>query len=112
MTSRESTHVPRVILNGHSRERLAKRNLTEDIVFEIECFGRHSRYQPGGADLWRVDRRIVRRLRRIRPWLDRLDGVTVITSASGVCLTAYRNRKGQRLLRKPVRPGRGRRPHR
>ena len=100
--------VPRVLLSSHGQLRVGMRRLSEDMVFEAECFGRRGRYQPGGADLWRVDRRIVRCLRRVRPELAALDGVTVITSADGMCLTAYRNRKGKRLLRKPHRPGRGR----
>jgi hypothetical protein len=99
--------VPRILLTNHGRQRLGMRHLSEDMVFETECFGRRGRYQPGGAELWRVDRRIAHRLRHVRPSLSGLIGVTVITSADGVCLTAYRNRKGKRLLRKAMRPGRG-----
>lgn len=100
--------LPACILTDHAGLRLAQRNLTEQAIMDVETYGRRCRYQPGGADLWRVDRGVVRQLRSVRPEIARLLGVTVLTSQHGVCLTAYRNRKGKKLLRKRRRPGRGR----
>ena len=103
-----SIHIPSVILTAHARQRLAQRNLTVQSLAEVESFGRRGPYQPGGAEAWRVDRGVVRACRRDRPWIADLLGVTLVNGADGVCVTAYRNRKCQRLLRKAVRPGRGR----
>lgn len=100
--------LPVYILTDHAARRLAQRALTEQALVDVETYGRRCRYQPGGADLWRVDRGVIRRLRGTKPEVARLVGVTVVVSGDGVCLTAYRNRDGKKMLRKPRRPGRGR----
>jgi hypothetical protein len=112
MHDRPAISFPPCILTNHGRRRIAQRNLTVDLLIEAECFGRHGRYQPGGADLWRVDRGVVRALQRKMPSIAHLLGVTVLNGSDGVCITAYRNRNCKRLLRKPMRPGRGRGAHR
>ena len=84
--------LPRCILTDHSRRRLAQRNLSEDVLFEAEAFGRRGRYEAGKAELWRIDRRIVSALQRTRPSIRAALGVIVVTSPEGVCVTAYRNR--------------------
>lgn len=107
MFHRTAIRIPPIILTRHARLRLAQRNLTEALLIEAESFGRCGPYQPGGAEVWRVDRGTVRNRRRDRPGLVALLGVTLVNGADGVCVTAYKNRKCQRLLRKAVRPGRG-----
>jgi hypothetical protein len=108
MPRRFTVHIPPVILTAHARVRLAQRNLTEAFLIEAETFGRCGPYQPGGAEVWRVDRGVVRACKRERPSIVGLLGVTLVNGADGVCVTAYRNSKCHRLLRKALRPGRGR----
>ena len=109
MATKPYPFIPECITTDHCRRRMAQRCLTEDLLVIAECYGRRARYQPGGVDVWRVDRRTLRALGGIAPAIANAMGVTSVNSATGVCITAYRNRVGERLLRKAIRPGRGRR---
>jgi hypothetical protein len=108
MQNSSKLQIPPVILTKHARLRLAQRNLTEALLTGAETFGRRGSYQPGGVEVWRVDHGIVRSWQREHPSIVGLLGVTLVNGANGACVTAYKNRKCQRLLRKAVRPGRGR----
>lgn len=107
MSSERTVEIPTCILTTHGGRRLAQHKLNTESLFAAECYGRRGRYQPGGVDVWRIDRRIVRQFEHSVPHIARLNGVTMVASSEGVVITAYKNKKGNRLLRKQIRPGRG-----
>ena len=87
----------RLFISEHARRRMDARGIRD--ADALAAFDWGTGWRHGGRLKLRVDRAAIARARRDGADIRAHEGVTIVVAADGFLVTAYRNRRGERVWR-------------
>ena len=81
----------------HAWRRISGRSISEEGIEAALVHGR--RYWNQGREVYRLDRRSIRKAKQFGLQLDAFEGIHVVVGNNGEIITVYRNKTGKKIPR-------------